>query len=211
MSSLFPFFILFFIVAGCKSNHQEFNGQVHKIDKISEDIQIPKVIFDTIYKNIRIESNSVEPVYLFYPLEVIIASDHSEAVPIAHKFIFANGGGRIDLKPIIKGQGSFYFYFPEDQFLKLPELENLYYISDFPKKTIDGESFGLGCSSWVDLKLKFTQFTGPLKTILNTTNQRYLYVAAGYYVFVFRKGNQSYLTHLYLTDSNYETMKCPNK
>lgn len=84
-------------------------------------------------------------------------------------------------------------------------------MSDFPKTAIEGESFGLGCASWVDLKSKFSQFTRPQKTILNTTEQRYLYVAAGYYVFVFRKGNQSYLTHLYLTDSNYESIKCPNK
>ncbi len=199
------------MVSSCKSNPQEFSGKTHKIESISEDIRIPKVIFDTIYKNIRSESSSVEPVYLFHPLEVVVASNHSEAVPTSHKFVFANGGGRIDLKPILKGQGSFYFYFPEEQFLKLPDLESLYFISDFPKTFIDGESFGLGCASWVDLKSKFLQFTKPEKTILNTTDQRYLFVAAGYYVFVFRKGNQSYLTHLYLTDSNYESMKCPTK
>jgi hypothetical protein len=202
--------IIFLIFNSCTSHERPFSGEVHKSESISEDIQIPKVIFDTIYKNIRAESSSAEPVYLFQPLEVVVESK-STAVMGSHKYIFANGGGRIDLKSIIKGQGSFYFYFPEEQFTKLPELENLYYISDYPKAMIDGETFGIGCSSWVDLKKKFSQMTQPHKIILNTTAQRYLYVVGGYYVFVFRKGNQVYLSHLYLADSSYENLKCPTK
>lgn len=197
-------------MSSCTSHEPTFLGEVHKSEVISQDIQIPKVIFDTIYNKIRSESSSAEPVYLFHPLEVIVESK-SEAVAGSHKFLFANGGGRIDLKSIIKGQGSFYFYFPEEQFSKLPELESLYYISDYPKTVIDGETFGIGCSSWVDLKKKFSQLSQPNKIILNTTSQRYLYVAGGYYVFVFRKGNQVYLSHLYLADSTYENLKCPTK
>lgn len=198
------------MMSSCTSHDRPFSGEVHKSESISEDIQIPKVIFDTIYKNIRSESSSAEPVYLFQPLEVVVESK-SSAVMGSHKFIFANGGGRIDLKSIINGQGSFYFYFPEEQFLKLPELESLYYVSDYPKTVIDGETFGIGCSSWVDLKKQFSQLTQPNKLVLNTTTQRYLYVAGGYYVFVFRKGNQVYLSHLYLADSSYENLKCPTK
>jgi hypothetical protein len=39
--------------------------QVHKSESLSEDIQIPKHIFDTIEKNIHLESASAQPVYLF--------------------------------------------------------------------------------------------------------------------------------------------------
>jgi hypothetical protein len=195
---------------GCSSHDHPYSGEIHKIESISADISIPKVIFETIYKNIRLESSSSEPVYLFQPLEVVIESKN-EKVMGSHKYNFANGGGQIDLKSLIKNQGSFYFYFPEEQFAKLPELESLYYISDYPKNIIEGETFGIGCSSWVDLKKEFSKFTQPNKTILNTTAQRYLYVAGGYYVFVFRKGNQVYLSHLYLTDSGHDNLKCPTK
>lgn len=187
-----------------------FQGHIEKAEVTAQDIRIPKVIFENILKDIKADSVSVEPVYLFQPLEVVLESE-SENHPIQLvKYQFLNGGGRVDLQNKIQGQGSFYFYFPSEQFEKLPNLEHLYFMSEYPQKKIDHENFGLGCGRWIDLKNKFSNFkTKNVK--LNTTQQRYLYVAGGYYVFVFRKSNQVYLTHLHLTDSNYLNLRCPDQ
>jgi hypothetical protein len=175
---------------------------------MAEDIRIPKIIFENIQSNIKAESISIDPVYLFQSLEVIIESEAGQTAVVKSKFKFTNGGGLIDLKKIITGQGSFYFYLPLNQFEKLPELEHMYFMSEYPIKNIDHENFGTGCGTWMDLKKNFSKFTDK-KIKLNTNQQRYLYVAAGYYVFVFRKSNQVYLTHLHLTDTNYNQLKCP--
>jgi hypothetical protein len=209
--SQFIYISLVFIFSGCLSQSDSTLETLHSNDVLAQDIEIPKSIFETIVQNVRSESATTDPVYLFQPLEVIFESEQKSVISKKYSFKFSNGGGAIDLKEIISGQGSFHFYFPEQQFEKMPELEHLYYISEHPKKNIDQEEFGLGCGQWMDLKSKFSDFKKPQKIILNTTAERYLYVAAGYYVFVFRKSNQVYLTHLHLVNSKFSNLKCPQK
>ncbi len=204
----FIFFTL--IISSCYPKKNDKSVEVLKIDVVAKDIRIPKVIFENIASDMKAESLTSEPVYLFYPLEVTIEVDGSSSNMKSAKYLFSNGGGVVDLSSNLKGQASFYVYFPEEQFEKLPPLEHLYFLSEYPQKKIDGEIFGLGCAKWIDLKSKFSELT-KAKTKLNTTDQRYLYVAGGYYIFVFRKANQVYLTHLHLTDSKYADLKCPDQ
>lgn len=199
------------ILNGCHSKSNSESEVIHANESLAVDIEIPKKFFETIFQNVRSESATAEPVYLFQPLEVVFESEQKNVILKRHKFKFSNGGGLVDLKDVISGQGSFYFYFPEAQFEKMPKLEHLYYISEHPKMNIDKEDFGLGCGQWMDLESKFSDFIKPQKIILNTTAERYLYVAAGYYVFVFRKNNQVYLSHLHLVNSNFTNLKCPTQ
>jgi hypothetical protein len=207
--SIFIYFI-FTLLLSCHSKESHFEGTVDKSDAVADDIKIPKKIFENIVENIKNESATAEPVYLFFPLSVIFASTESSAIAKPVQSEFPNGGGRIDISTSVKGSGSFYFYFPPEQFEKLPELEHLYFMTEYPQKKIDNEIFGLGCGRWVDLKKQFPNFTNKNKVILNTTAQRYLYVAGGYYVFVFRKANQVYLSHLHVDDSRFNQLKCPD-
>lgn len=206
ISILFSSFLLF----GCHASEKNDSMRIIKSETISADIKIPKVVFENIITEIKSESISADPVYLFHPLEVIFESEMQGTLSEDTHFIFSNGGGAVDLKNLIKKQGSFYFYFPKQQFEKTPNLDHIYFISEFPKKKIENENFGIGCGQWVDLKSQFSVLKVK-QTKLNTTDQRYLYVAAGYYIFVFRKSNQVYLTHLHLTDSNYINLKCPDQ
>jgi hypothetical protein len=124
------------------------------------------------------------------------------------KFSFPKGGGRLDLKNIITGQGSFYFSFPAEQFTKFPSLVHLYYISQAPAKKIGDEVFGLGCGKWIDIKNKFKNLQKDNFFKLNTTANRYLFALAGHYVLVFRENNQVYLTQLTITDSRFTNELC---
>lgn len=203
-------FLFFIFIISCYSKEKTFEGSVDKSETVAADIKIPKKIFENIVETIKAESASAEPVYLFFPLSVVFSSTKSSVMLNSTQSEFSNGGGRVDLSSIVKGSGSFYFYFPPGQFEKLPELEHLYFMTEYPQKKIDNEIFGLGCGRWVDLKKQFSNFTNENKVVLNTTAQRYLYVAGGYYVFVFRKANQVYLSHLHVDDSRFNHLKCPN-
>ena len=124
--------------------------------------------------------------------------------------MFPKGGGEINLNQYIKKQGSFFLSFPKEQFEEMPSLSHFYFISKMPKKTIDQEVFGLGCGQWVDLSGSYKKFTKSDFFKLNTTEQRYLYTAAGYYIFVFRKAQNVYLTHLHLYNEDYKDLECPD-
>ncbi len=203
-------FFIIFLVLSCHSKDKQFEGTVVKSDGVAEDIKIPKAIFENIVENVKAESSTLAPVYLFVPLTVVFASKESNVILKPIQSEFSNGGGQVDLSRIVTGKGSFYFYFPPEQFEKLPEIEHLYFMTEYPQKKIDNENFGLGCGRWIDLKKKYSEFITENKVILNTTAQRYLYVAGGHYVFVFRKSNQVYLSHLHVDDSRFNNLKCPD-
>jgi len=193
----------------CEKKEKIDHSIIIKSEKIGEEIFIPKIIFDGIIKDIRKESATAEPVYLFIPLDVELWSESKEVIPQRFKVSLSNGGGALDLAKYLKGQGSFYLRFPGGQFEALPKLEHLYFVSKMPKQDIDDEEFGLGCGKWVDIQKKFKELQEDSFLKLNTTKERHIYTAGGYYIFVFRKANQIYLTHLNLFDSRFKKKECP--
>ncbi|MBC7754699.1 MAG: hypothetical protein H7Z71_10710 [Moraxellaceae bacterium] len=206
----FPFQVAAFLLfSGChffQKNETHFTDI--KIEVRADDFKVPIKIFDQIEADL-VGTATLQAAYLMAPLEVVLSSESNGVVqnsPI--RLIFPNGGGRLDLANYVSGQGSFDLSFPPQQFADLPQLEKLYFISDSPKKRIDGEEFGLGCGKFVDIKKKFDLLQKPHFLKLNTTNLRYLYVVAGYYLFVFKNNNQFYLTHLHVTDSRYPDNFC---
>ena len=208
--SFFIFQVLaILILSGChffEKNEARFNDV--KIEARAEDFKVPTKIFDQIETDL-VGTATLQAAYLMAPLEVVLSSESNGVIrnsPI--RLIFPNGGGRLDMADYVSGQGSFYLSFPPQQFAELPLLEKLYFISDSPKKKIDGEEFGLGCGKFVDIKTKFDLLQKPHFFKLNTTDLRYLYVVAGYYLFVFKNNNQFYLTHLHVTDSRYPDNFC---
>lgn len=177
-------------------------------NSLASDFKMPEALFAEIKKSIGVDSKT-EPEYIFTNLEVEISSDQKNVLSYSNLlFKLPNGGGGIDLKDYVTGEGSFYLSFPPQQFEKKPELVFLFYISDSPKVTIRGEEYGLGCGQWVDLKPKFDKLQEKTFLKLNTVDHTYAHVLSGQYVFVFKKGLQYYLTHLNLSDSRYSDKTC---
>ncbi len=210
IKSLFISFILLLLL-GCPHSAPDDHTQHIKVEEISSDIKIPKSIFEKIAEEIKAENASLEPVFLFVPLKVAFQSENNQVMKAPVQITFPNGGGTVDLSKIVSGLGSYFMFFPKDQFESLPDLVHLYYISSVPVQKIENESFGLGCGRWVDLQKKFKNFQKPDFLKLNTTELRHLYASAGIYVFVFRKGNQVYLTHVKVMDSTQKKIFCPEE
>lgn len=204
-------FFLFLTLSSCFESKKNEAALVINNNDIAQEIQIPQKILKEIEADLLAESKLLTPVYIFIPIQVTLTEGSDlvlKSSPIT--FNFPKGGGLIDLKDVVTGQGSFYLNFPKEQFETLPELMHLYYISQAPVKKIDSEKFGLGCGKWIDIKNKFSQLQKPDFLKVNSTDQRYLHVLAGHYLFVFRNNNQIYLTQLSITDTRYSDKLCIN-
>lgn len=175
---------------------------------LANDFKVPEAIFTAIKKNLG-EGLTIEPEYIFTDLEVEVHTDQKSVLSYSRLlFKLPNGGGAIDLKDYVTGEGSFYLHFPPEQFETKPELAFLFYISDSPKVKIHDEEYGLGCGQWADLKPKFSKLQDKTFLKLNSINHTYAHVLSGQYIFVFKKGIQYYLTHLNLFDSRYSDKMC---
>ncbi|AZZ37611.1 hypothetical protein CIK05_12680 [Bdellovibrio sp. qaytius] len=207
MKTLAAAIVLTFALASCKKA-EEPKAKVIVNNALASDFKVPEAVFTAIKKSMG-EGVSVEPEYMFTDLEVEIQTDQKEVLSYSRLlFKLPNGGGAIDLKDYVTGDGSFYLRFPPEQFETKPELAFLFYISDSPKVKIRDEEYGLGCGQFVDLKPKFSKLQDKTFLKLNTTDHTYAHVLSGQYVFVFKKGIQYYLTHLNLFDSRYSDKMC---
>ncbi len=203
------FFAILFLSSCHFFAKKEIQFTEYKIEIVPRDFKIPKKIFSIIEDQIYEESKNLTPVYIYTPLEAILFSEADDVLSQkAIKIKLPNGGGSIDLKELVIGEGSFFLSFPQGQFLSLPPLVNLFYISNISKKEIDQEVFGLGCGAFVDLSPQFEKLQKIDYLKLNTNQKRYVYSTAGYYIFVFREKNKVYLSHLQITDSRYEDIMC---
>lgn len=202
---LFIFVIIHFL--GCEKPHIT-KPKIISINSLAADFKVPEKIFKVIQESIA-PNTKTEPDYIFTDLEVEIHSDQKNVLSYSDLlFKLPNGGGSIDLKDYVTGEGSFYLNFPPEQFETKPELAFIFYLSDSPKVAIRGEEYGLGCGQWVDLKPKFEQLKVKKFLKLNTVDHTYAHVLSGQYLFVFKKGLQYYVTHLNLLDSRYNDKMC---
>lgn len=201
--------LLFFLLLGCTHKNSYENDEIIEIKSIAKEVQIPKVLMSSLVTEIISDSKTLTPVYLFMPLQVRF-SELSDGVlkKPALRYSFPKGGGNIDLKDIVTGFGSFFLSFPEEQFDESYDFLHLYYISNSPVKKIENESFGLGCGKMIDLKKSFSKLQKPDFLKLNTSDQRYLFVTAGLYVFVFKKSSQIFMAQLTISDSRYSKELC---
>lgn len=199
--------LFLFILMGCEKKI-ETKPRIIVNKSMAADFKIPDKIFTEIKNNLG-ENFKVEPEFLFTELEVELFTDQKSVLSYSNLvFKLPKGGGAIDLKDYVTGEGSFYLSFPKEQFLDKPSLEFLFYISDSPKVKIRNEFYGLGCGQWVDLKPRFTNLQDKTFLKVNTVDQTYVHVLTGQYIFVFKKGIQYYLTHLNLKDSRYQQKTC---
>lgn len=202
--------LCFGVQVACTAHKENPTVQVIKVTDIPRDVQMPQAFIQMIESDLQIETKILSPVFNFVPLQVLFVEKSADVLLNPRiLFEFPKGGGRIDMQEVVRGAGSFYLSFPDEQFKNLPELEHLFYVSQAPEKEISKETFGVGCGKWIDLKNQFTDLKKSDFMLLNSTGQRHLFVLAGHYIFVFRKLNQVFLTQLTISDSRSVNELCP--
>ncbi|AGH96186.1 hypothetical protein [Pseudobdellovibrio exovorus] len=204
------FLICILSLTGCLKEKKTVDVTTIQVKDLAREVQIPKQVMVEIEDKLMAEvATSFSPQYILVPLQIQFTSisENVLAEPII-RYELPKGGGDIDLKNVVTGDGSFFMNFPKEQFESLPEIQHLYFISNSPLRTIDDENFGMGCGKFVDIKKSFTSLQKEDFLKLNTTDLRYLPVIAGRYLLVFRQGNQINLTQLTITDSRYTQELC---
>ena len=196
-------------LSSCTKSEVHSEITLIEINDLAQEQQIPKVLLQKLDEQFKDEFKSSPPIYSFLPLTVSIHSDQNDVLK-RKKYVykFPKGGGEVDLRDIVVGEGSFYLYFPEEQFTKENELVALYFVSRSPQVDIEGEKFGLGCGKWTDLKNNFSKLQKPDFLKLNTHSLRYLRVVGGMFIFIFKNGRNIQLTQLTVADSRHVDEMC---
>jgi hypothetical protein len=212
MKSLFVVLLICSVLflSACHLKDYKSNKTVLEITEIAEEQQIPKAILQQLDEELKEEFKTTPPLYSFMPINVAFLQKQEEVLKQPHiQYNLPKGGGEIDMRDVVSGEGSFYMYFPEEQFKNTEmELLHLFFVSNSPQTKINNEQFGLGCGKWNDLKSKFKNLQRSEYLKLNTNDLRYLKVIAGTYVFVFKQARNLYLTQLTITNSRYTESLC---
>lgn len=126
----------------------------------------------------------------------------------AVKLVLPKGGGKIDLSRFITNQkGSFYVGF---EFPAFEEAKNkkVLFVSGSRKRKIGGQVFGAGCNQFFDITDRFFKEmkTGGLK--VNTTQERYLSVLGGTFLFSAQSNNDVHIAQVTFKSSQYSPLFC---
>src|SRR4051812_30861062 len=94
---------------GCTKHSGPVETTIINVTDIAKEQAIPKALMAQIESEVQTESKSITPLYFFVPLEVLFTelSDKALKSPTI-QFNLPKGGGEIDLKDVVTGDGSFF-------------------------------------------------------------------------------------------------------
>lgn len=177
------------------------NIKVYKIEEAGRDIRVPSKIWIEIFGDDKIKSDSIS----FSPMRVRFKEKNS-GVLIEPEFVveLARGGGEIDLSRFVTNkQGTFSIFFDASD-VKSAKNPHVFFVSKGRKRKIEGEVWGAGCKTFLnltDFMMKQNEKTG---IEVNTTRSRHLSVLMGHFIFAADKK----LTQVTFTDSSQPSLNC---
>lgn len=215
------------VLVGCRKEEDREVDYTHGlVEKTSKEFLIPRELRTHIEKQylafIRKENPKVvlpdEEIMARIPREFLNAKIFFRAsapgVLRNHtQYALPRGGGEIDLKEIVTGtKGSFYFTY---QLARTSEPDvhlkdvHVYFASEVKKRKIDGEEFGAGCNTFMEVTKQLQKANSEGGLQLNATNQRYLPVIGGVFYFVdFNPERKMYLASVRIKDTRYPEYSC---
>jgi hypothetical protein len=114
------------------------------------------------------------------------------------------GGGTIDLSQFVRNQqGTFSVFFDLDEMNDEKQLQ-AFFVSHARKRKIDGEVWGAGCHTYLDIKKFVLGDAKKTGIVVNTTRNRHDSVLGG--TFFFSMGHQ--VTQVTFTDSQQSQLFC---
>jgi hypothetical protein len=148
----------------------------------------------------------------FLNIDIKLRSSASGVLSDHLMFKMPRGGGMIDLKDYVVGKkGSFYLSYNAARSNKPEErvpVNLVYFLSEARQKTIDGEKYGVGCRSYLNVTTLF-QSMEHKDFQLNATGQRYIPVIGGVFYFIqFDAQRKIFLSAIRIIDSRYPEMFC---
>lgn len=172
-----------------------------KVEEVSEDIRIPRKIWDYFWTD---ADN-----FIFSEVSVVLKEKNLgvlKETPV--EIVFTEGGGVVNLREHLTGEtGTFYLNFNIPAFEEADEVR-VFFVSQSHQLRIGKEVIGAGCNKLLQITDAFKKNQSKEGIILNTFEGRHLAVAGGTFIFAAKKGAQNFITQVTVRDSQYEELSC---
>lgn len=222
---------IFFLLGACTGGHGYHveKAQEVKIAEFTEDIKIPSQAWDLLEFDsapaAASEGHSASPAgghsspqtegsaggknFIFSEITVVIAQKNPGIIKNeAVKIYLPKGGGNIDLAQFVIGKkGTFYvgFEFPD---FETATAKRIIFVSGTKKRKIGGQIFGAGCNQYFDVSDKFLKEMKGEGLKVNTTQERYLSVLGGTFLFAAKKDSEIRMAQVTFTNSQFPSLFC---
>lgn len=185
--------------------------QVRVVDDTPGDFKIPVALWEDIEAQPKHGDEMVEnkSSIIFAPLRVfLIEKNAGVLVKPRVQVDFPRGGGVLDLSEFTTAvEGSFYFG------LEIPGIAGLtnlrvFYLSEARKRKIDGEIYGAGCQTYMDISARLNQEMLKEGLKVNTVRNRHTSVLAGNFILTAQKDKRTLVTQVHIVDSKNSNLLC---
>ena len=152
---------------------------------------------------------SAEPLISFNEIKVVLTEKNPNVLnEKSYTIQFPRGGGFLDLAKYVSNQnGSFYIHFqlPGDD--KADQIK-AFFVSKAKKRRLDGEVWGSGCKSAVEISSFYKKAISSGKFEVNTTRDRHLSLIGGHFIVSVNDGKQIKVTQVTIYDSRRADLMC---
>lgn len=183
-----------------------------KFEDVPEEVKIPSKAWDLLEfrpneKTVAAPSkNLVFSEVIVYLVEKNAGVVEGEAL----KLQLPRGGGTVDLSRFITGRGTFYVGFEFPEFTDAT-AKRVLFVSKARKRRIGSEVFGAGCNQFFDITDEFLKKMHGEGIKVNTTQDRYLSVLGGSFLFSAEKGSDVHLAQVRFVNSQYPQFFCEER
>lgn len=225
MKSIIQTFVVvtFLFLGSCTGASHGYQVEVKqevKITEFTDDIKIPSQAWDLL----EFKSHEASPAagghgaeapaaaakaLVFSEVTVVLAQKNSGIIKgETVKISLPKGGGNIDLSQYVTGKkGTFFVGF------EFPQFENaiqkkIVFVSGTKKRKIGGQIFGSGCNQYFDITDKFLKEMKGEGLKVNTTQERYLSVLGGTFLFAAKKEAETHVAQVTFTNSQFPSLFC---
>lgn len=220
-------FSMFLSVVSCKEKMPSYHAEEYqeiKYEDLPEDIKVPTKIWEMVeFKGAGAEKaeahggghgeGTAAPAasknLVFSDLQIFLVEKNPGVVAgEAVKISLPKGGGTVDLSRFITNkQGTFYVGFEFPEFAEA-QAKKVIFVSNTKKRRIGNQVFGAGCNQIFDITDRFMQEMKGDGLKVNTTQERYLSVMGGTFLFAAQKGSDVFLAQVTFTNPQQAALFC---
>ncbi len=202
---------VFFVAGACtKKTEESVEIKDIVIEDVAQDIKIPQAAWDLLEFKPE-PSGTVTSTHdqVFAEITVVLTEKNPGILsePMV-RIKLPKGGGAIDFSRFVTGKnGTFYVKFEFAEFTEAVQKRVLF-VSKARKRKIGGEIFGEGCNKFADITDKYFEKMTEDGIKVNTTQQRYLSVLGGHFLFSAKRDNMIAISQVSFYHSQHQNLMC---
>lgn len=216
MRILMSSIVITMVTLGCSGKNNSDSESIKEISitELADEVILTDKVWDLIQEPSPSVSDSKGKVITddqkasFASVNVTLVEKNPEILSDSSlRFKFPQGGGKLDLSRYITDKkGTFYlkFEFPHEDF----QPQKVIFFSRIVPRIIAKEKWGQNCFTALDISEKFLENNEGKGIELNTSDERYLNVVGGTFIFSAKRDNKFYVSQVTFVNSKYKSLDC---